>query len=496
MRRSLLPPLAALICAALLCGALGGCSREPQAGEGFRFPLAAEPRSLDPQTASDDAARTVIDNLFEGLCTVQNGVVVPAAADWSVSADGCAYAFTLRTSAWSSGDPVTADDFLFAYERTIDPVTASPYAAVFAGVTAVEAPDAHTLRVTLAAPDPHFLESIAEGAWYPCPRAFFAECGGGWGMEAKKSRQNGAFTLRSWEHDRSLLLRRNEQYHAADEIAPGAVRFVIGAEESVASLTDGTLDGCALPEGADTGAITVAEVPDTLLYLWFNTTVSPLNNAAVRRTLRDAIEWETVNAALPGVPSASYVSPAATWHGEAFASVLPPHTTVPDRAAFTAQIEAMGLSGCPTLTLLCADDADSVRVAQYIAQSWQKHYALYFTIEPLPSAKLTARVTAGNYHLAIAPATARGDSPADALLLFDGTAGEGNGARYQDATWAASVWAAESVAELCTAEQALAEACPAVPLAAVTRRFGFAADVSGVSVAPFTSHFDFRHAKR
>lgn len=496
MRRSLLPPLAALLCLTLLCGLLGGCSREPQAGESFRFPLAAEPQSLDPQTASDDAARTVIDNLFEGLCTMQNGVVVPAAAEWSVSADGCAYAFTLRASAWSNGDPVTADDFLFAYERTVDPATASPYAAVFAGVTAVEAPDAYTLRVTLAAPDAHFLESVAEGAWYPCPRAFFAECGGGWGMEAKKSRQNGAFALRSWDHDRSLLLRRNEQYHAADEVAPAAVRFVIGAEESVASLTDGTLDGCALSDGADTGEVTVTEVPDTLLYLWFNTTVSPLNAAAVRRSLRDAIEWNTVNGALPGSPCASYVSPAATWHGERFESALSSHATAPDRAAFTAQIEAMGLSGCPALTLLCADDADSVRVAQYIAQSWQKHYALYFTIEPLPSAKLAARLTAGNYHIAIAPVTARGDSPADALLLFDGAAGEGNMARYRDEAWAASVRAAEGVAELMAAEQALAEACPAVPLAAVTRRFGFAADVSGVRVAPFTSHFDFRHAKR
>lgn len=481
---------------ALLIVLLSGCTREPQAGEGFRFPLADEPRHLDPQTATDEAARTVIEALFEGLTALQNGVAVPAAADWSVSQDGTVYVFTLRSSAWSNGDPVTADDFLFAYERMTDPAAVSPYASALDNVRAVEAVDASTLRVTLFAPDPQFPATLATGVWYPCPRAFFEQCGGGWGMEADTLLQNGPFTMRSWKHDESLLLNKNEGYHAAAEIAPAAVRFVIGADENAAALSAGALDGCALAKDESGDTITVTEVADTLCYLWFNNTVSPLVAADVRVALRDAIEWETVSAALGDNAAVSYVSTAARLEGAAYASTLKPPTTKTDREAWGAALSAQGLTACPALTLLCADDADSLRLAQYIVQSWQKNLALYFTIEQVPAEKLTARLTAGNYHMALAPATARGDSPADALLLFDGDAADGNWARYTNGEWAASVRAANSQEALQAAEQQLAAACPAVPLAVVTRRFGLAGDVTGVSVRPFTSRFDFRHAKR
>lgn len=494
MRRWIKPLLAALCLCGIATGLLGGCAREPQSGGAFRFPLTAEPYSLDPQTATDEAARVVLDELFEGLCALQNGQPVPAAADWVVSEDERVYVFTLREAHWSNGDEVTADDFLFAYERTVDPATSSPYAARLALVETVEAPDTHTLRVTLSQADDRFLETIATGAWYPCPRAFFAQCGGAWGMEANKSLQNGAFALRSWSHGESLLLRRNPHYRAADEVAPETVRFVIGAAEGAAALADGTLDGCAL--AADAGDFSVIEVADTLQYLWFNTTVAPLNGAAVRRALRDAVEWETLASALSGEVWSSYVAPAAEWQGAVYSSPLAPHRTAPDRAAFSAAVAQTGLDACPTLTLLCAEDEASVRLAQYMVQSWQKHYALYFTIETVAADRLAARLTAGNYHLAIAAATACGDTPQDALLLFDGTAAEGNWSRYQDAAWAETVRAARQPDEIAAAEQALSEACPAVPLAVVTRRFGVAADVVDVQVAPFTSRFDFRRARR
>lgn len=492
MRRTVAVLTAVICLLSLVCG----CARTPKAGEGFRFPLSGEPRHLDPQTATDEAARTVIDALFEGLTTLQNGVAVPAAADWSVMEDGRVYVFALRESAWSDGTPVTADDFVFALERMRDPVTASPYAAALDNVHTAETIDAHTLRVTLHEPDEQFPETLAAGVWYPCPRAFFAQCGGGWGMEPTTLLQNGAFTLSTWEHGKSLLLKKNEGYHAAAEIAPAAVRFVIGAEQSAASLAAGTLDGCALAANERGEDITVTEVADTITYLWFNNTVSPLVAAEVRVRLRDAIEWETVNTALVGTATVSYVSAAAQWHGAAYESALPARETRADRAAWVAALSAQGLSTCPALTLLCADDADSTRLAQYIVQSWQKHLSVYFTIETVPAEKLTARLTAGNYHIALAPATARGDSPADALLLFDGTAADGNWARYTNADWAASVRAADTPTALQAAEEALAAACPAVPLSAATRRFGLAGDVVDVQVQPFTGRFDFRHAKR
>ncbi|MBO5797720.1 MAG: hypothetical protein J6R77_05170, partial [Clostridia bacterium] len=161
---------------------LTACSSSPKSGQGFRFPLSAEPVTLDPAIATDEAARTVIASLFEGLVALDNGRPVPAAADWTVSEDGRTYVFALYSSKWSSGEAVTADDFLFAYERVTDPATASPYQKAMSNIKTVVATDDNTLTVTLKKADEGFLASMVE-VWYPCPRDFFHECGGGYGME-------------------------------------------------------------------------------------------------------------------------------------------------------------------------------------------------------------------------------------------------------------------------------------------------------------------------
>ncbi len=474
-----------VLAAALL---LGGCRAAPAKGGAFRFSLPAEPLTLDPQTAADEAALTVIESLFEGPVALSaQGEVVPAAADWVCSADGLTYTFTLTDSLWSDGVPVTADDFVFAAERTADPATRSPHRAVFDKVAAVSAVNDSSFTVTLKSPDAGFLAAVAAGAWYPCRRDFFAACAGSYGMEADTLLQNGPFTLAAWTHGTLVSLRRHTGYHGAADIAPAVVRFFMdGRQTDLRQLAEGE----AIPDGTQ-----VTAVDDTLSFLWFNTAASPLGSAAVRRALRDAVEWETVTPLL-GAPTASYVSPAARVGGQPYRSALPAHAAAPDRAAFSAALAAQGLTACPALTLLCAEGEETRRLAQYIVQSWQKNLSVYFSIEQVPADTLATRTAAGNFTLAIASVTAPGNSPADALSLFAGEAGRGNLARYANAAWAASVTAAADETALQSAEAALADACPAVPLAVVTRRFALADDISGMTVRPFCARPDFRHALR
>lgn len=475
--------LLAVFCAlALLCG-LSACRKDE--GAGFRLPLSGEPASLDPQTATDDAARTVVEALFEGLCRRENGTVVPAAADWTVSEDGREYAFALADSLWSDGVSVTADDFVFAYERTAE-------AAVFQNVRDVRAADERVLHVTLQQPDPAFLSRLADGGWYPCRRDFFAETGGAYGMEKDTVVTNGAFMLKSWDHGRSLLLYRHEGYHGAADIAPHAVRFVIGAAQTVGSLTDGTLDACLLTEATDLTTVTVA---DTVQYLWFNTTVSPFTTAAVRRAFREAVEWKTVTPLL-GTPTTSYVSPAATVGDDPYSNNLPPRDTAVDHAAFVQALVAAGVTETPTLSILCEEGEGSFRLAQYIVQSWQKHLGVYFSIEQVAASSLAARLTAGNYIVAIASRTARGSSPADALALFAGEDAAINPSRLRDTAFETALATAATLADWQAAERQLHALCPAVPLAVTPRTFGFAEGVTGIYVIPFTDRLDFRSATR
>lgn len=481
---------AAAGCVAL---SLGGCAKEPQAGMGFRFPLESEPQTLDPQVAADESAKTVIEALFEPLVTAENGTAQPAAADWTVSDDGRVYTFTLYEAAWSDGTAVTADDFRFAYERVCDPATRSPYTALWEGVTEVTA-DGAVLTVTLAAADSRFLAETA-AMWYPCPRAFFAACGGRYGMEAESLLPNGAFTLRAWNHGQSLLLKRNDTWHRADTVSPGTVRFVIGADSGVAALESGAVDVTPLTdEEAATWPHTVT-LNDTVEYLWLNTQVTPLNSETVRRCLREGLDWASVSAQTE-TPTLSYVSPDAICEGGSFSSALTAPGGQPDRAAFSAALAAEGLSACPALTILCEDTAAARTLAQYIAQSWQKNLAVYFSVEAVSAAQLSARVQAGNYHMAIAAVTAGGNRPADALRLFTGSAANGNYARWQNAAFAAALETAQTAAEFRALEQQLADACPAVPLSVVSRRFGLSEEISGVQITPFRTRVKFYGALR
>jgi len=109
---------------------------------------------------------------------------------------------------------------------------------------------------------------------------------------------------------------------------------------------------------------------------------------------------------------------------------------------------------------------------------------------------LAARLTAGNYAVAIAPRTAGGGTPADALALFCGDDAAQNPTRLRDTAFEAAVAAAQTLADWQAAERQLHELCPAVPLSVTPRTFGFAEGVQGMRVIPFTNRLDFRHATR
>ena len=138
---------AALLTAAALtlCLLLGpGCAYDPTVDQYYYMNISDEPATLDPQTASGSGALTVVGNCFEGLLRLgEDGELLPAVARrYEVSEDGLTYTFYLRrdarwrvpASAQQDGDEplyVTADDFVFAFRRLFDPVTAAPDAETF-----------------------------------------------------------------------------------------------------------------------------------------------------------------------------------------------------------------------------------------------------------------------------------------------------------------------------------------------------------------------------
>ena len=113
-----------------------------QAESVFRRSNGAEPKSIDPQLASENAGSNVIYDTFEGLVSnTASGEIIPGVAEkWEISDDGKTYTFHLRDNAkWSDDTPVTAGDFVYAWRRAVNPATGSEYAFILYPVKNAEA---------------------------------------------------------------------------------------------------------------------------------------------------------------------------------------------------------------------------------------------------------------------------------------------------------------------------------------------------------------------
>lgn len=497
---------ALLLTLCLLCGLLSGCG-DDGTGKGFRFPLEAEPAQLDPQVCTDTASVTLLAALFEGLTRLDEaGNAVPAAADWTLSEDGRTYTFTLRESYWSTlslrGEEtpwdtptrVVADDFAFGLERAMQEGTLS-----LPGAT-VKAVSDSVLTITLKQPDENLPALLATTPCMPCDREFFAYTAGRYGLEKKYLISNGPFALTAWNHDDSLLLYKNEHYHAAAAVAPEAVRFVIGAEDSLSQLQAGTLDVAELTAKQATALFaaggTVVELEDTVRSLWFNTAADPLSVPAIRQALRDSIQWDTVYNHLQEAgetPAAGYVPPSAEVDGEVYRREDNRRPFKTDVTAARRALKA-GLAELypdaetpvlPTIRVVAAEDEVSANLARYIIQSWQKNLDISVSLTTVPASQL-ARGFAGGADAIITTYTPTGLTGAENLAMF-ATGGVGNISCYTNEEVDAAVTAAlrGGRARLDALEGLLWQQCPCLPLSYPKRYYGIASGVEGITVRPF-----------
>jgi oligopeptide transport system substrate-binding protein len=221
-----------------------------------------EPPTLDPGLAQDLASLDVITQLFDGLVALDSagGATGVGSEAWTISADGLTYTFTLRQGAtWSDGQPVTAQDYAWAWKRNVSPVTASPYANAFFPIKngqaindgeldpeqlGVQAVDDRTLVVTLERPASFFLSLASTWTFYPLRQDIVEGYGDRW-TEAANIVTNGPFTLSEWQHDTRITLERNERYWGTKPTIVRATYQLFpedGAEQMLAAYEAGEID--------------------------------------------------------------------------------------------------------------------------------------------------------------------------------------------------------------------------------------------------------------
>lgn len=510
---------------------LSGCKKENTAGKGFRFPLSAEPRQIDPQSSTDPASVTMVAALFEGLARLdESGKAVPGVATWTVSTDGLTYTFELKDSKWNDGTMVTSNDFVYGMQRAVLPTSHSELAEqlfdiqgasdIYSGKKkasslGVKANGDKELVITLVEANEDFPAKTASSPFMPCKKSFYDSTGGRYGTESKFLLSNGPFYLKKWTHNNSLLLNKNEGYYDAANILPSAVRYMIGEiKDPLNLLKTGTMDAVSIPaesiDAAKKMNIKLITQEDTIQYIWLNNSNAALANASIRCALRDAIEWDIVNSQLNGEmtsPAYGFISPDSVLLGdEKYRSNKNGH----QKKALGRQsadelnegIQQQGISKMPKLTLLCADDDYSTNLARYIIQSWQKNLSLYFDIETVKASELAARVKVGNYQIAIYSSTAPGFSALDALGTFV-TGKTGNYAHFSDSgfdnRFSSVSLKTASRSDVEALEAQLWKLCPSIPLSYEKRYVGIPANDSGIIIrsfggGAFGAPFDFRSA--
>ena len=362
----------------------------------LRIGNGGEPLTLDPHRYNLNLEEKILSDLFEGLTAHDAaGRIVPAAAErWTTSKDGLLWTFHLRKDArWSDGEPVTADDFVFGMRRLLAPATAASLAFFLYAidgarqVNAGEAPpetlgvravDVHTLTIRLAKPFPFLAERLIYPTGFPAPRHVVEKLGDDW-VKPDNMVSNGPFTLAEWKPQGHVRLERNPHFRAASDVQLDAVRYFPTADRNAAynRYRSGELDiiGDFPPGELDwlrTEMRTHLHVSPLLsiMYLVFNVTQSPFDDARVREALALAVDRAIITERVlksGEIASASFVPPMVPDYTSAVAE------NGPDPARAKALLAAAGFDADNplTVTLRYIAGPDNKKVHVAIAAMWR-----------------------------------------------------------------------------------------------------------------------------
>jgi len=266
---------------------------------------------LDPAKASDYADSILMFNVYDTLILPRQGGPghVPHLAE-SWEGEGTSFTFNLRPDvSFHSGNPLTADDVVFSFERTVGLGQGLSY--LFGLVDSVEAIDADTVRFNLAQPNAPFVASLVrlpivdkklvmenlgdgEGDMKDWGQAFLSANGAG----------TGAYIVKSHNPQEETVMLRNDNYFlGVPEKAPDTVRLRYGLEAATVRtlIAQGEHDISSqwLPPEvkkalADDGMQLLTESGTGAFYFKMNTTRAPLDDVHCRMALSNVFDYGSV----------------------------------------------------------------------------------------------------------------------------------------------------------------------------------------------------------
>ncbi|WP_204121912.1 MULTISPECIES: peptide ABC transporter substrate-binding protein [Levilactobacillus] len=416
--------------------------------------------TMDSSLATDVVSGETLNNTGEGLLKFgKNSTTHPAVAkSYSKSKDGKTYTFNLRKSNWSNGDKVTAKDFVYGWQRTVNPKTGSQYAYLYADVKnanaimngkkavstlGIKAVGDYKVQVTLIHPVSYFPTLVAQTAFFPQNQSVVEKYGKKYGTNAQDNVYNGAFKLSYWTGTSdNWTLTKNTKYWNAKSVKLNHIKFsaVKDPQTALSQYQSGKLDAIYLsgqqPKNYKNNKEYHARNSSRVAYLELNEKKdSMMRNKKARQALSLVINRnQFVNKVLDNgskVATGIVTSGLAIRNGKDFATegTIPAATEHNLAKAKKLWNEALKETGRKSyaLTLMADDTAEGKSTTEFVQSQWSKLPNFKVTNSNLPYKTRLSRSASGQFDAVVTLWDADFPDPITDLSLFTSDNSYNNG---------------------------------------------------------------------
>ena len=430
------------------CGGGGSKSATKAGGKILTIELGPEVESIDPALNTTNDGANYLTYLFDNLLRIdKEGKVAPSLAEkYEVSDDGLTWTFHLRDGLkWSDGSDLTANDFVYSWQRMIDPEVAAPYAEITLGMLegyeeaigkpdadgnptidpdvtklGVEATDDKTLVVHMSSPTHYFDKLATFAALSPVKKDVVEANPDGWTLDPKTYISTGPFKLTEWKSGSYLMLEKNENYWNKDAVKLDGIKCLLMQDQNAAFSAYESGDALMIKDIPTQEITTLQKRSDYHLdpqlgtyFIDLNNTLDEFKDARVRQALSLALDRKYISETITAgtyTPASGFVSAGTSdWDGSLWAdNITDPsvYINVNDFAGNLAKAKELlaeaghpNGEGLPTLTYSTNDSAYHKKIAEYLQQAW-KELGVNVEVNIVEWKSFTPQRRSGNYQIA------------------------------------------------------------------------------------------------
>ncbi|MDE5853424.1 MAG: peptide ABC transporter substrate-binding protein [Oscillospiraceae bacterium] len=445
---------------------LSGCSGD-SVGELLSYSLSNDPKNLDPQTASDPGAIMIINNIFEGLYrrTLQDTFELGSASKVEVSSDGKTYCYTIKDNVkWKyyTNDnkmedgklidaKLTADDFLFGFQRLMDPKVSTPYSSDYYFIKnakkvkegelplselGVRVNEEGQFILEVEHKTPLMEELLSSAPAMPCNKDFFYSTKGRYGAKGSMMISNGPFFLSAWfntDDSKFVRIRANDKYYDANSVVPLGVNLTVRKQSEAYNKYKS--------HDIDTAIVNNEQFMDGKLYLHsyqqfqnsvvgigFNQNKEQFANEKIRTALATAVDRDGFSSVLQqdqliakAIVPKSVTIGSTNYRAYVGDDACPIYDSKKAKALLDvglAEIKSKNkkINDLNSMSILVSEKMSAV--VEQTLQNWQRDLGVFLKIDAQPEKEYNKKLKSGEYDCAVMTFTSDADNPSSILGKF------------------------------------------------------------------------------